>query len=150
VESPSVVYDGAIFHMYYTGVNDAWTPQMGHATSPDGINWTKDSQNPILKVGPAGSWDASMAGVGTVLKRGNEFQMFYSSPPLHETTNPSIGVAYSTDGTTWTKEPNNPIVNSTTAGCARPYNPTALFDTDLGKYFVWYESGCGFGLVTSI
>ena len=31
--------------------------RIGHATSPDGITWTKDTNNPVLDVGPDGNWD---------------------------------------------------------------------------------------------
>ena len=31
--------------------------RIGHATSPDGINWTKDANNPVLDLGPTGYWD---------------------------------------------------------------------------------------------
>jgi hypothetical protein len=48
---PSVMYENGTFKMWYmgtampTGGNDAY---LGYATSPDGLNWTKAVNNPIL------------------------------------------------------------------------------------------------------
>ena len=44
---PSVYFDGTTYHMWYTGVNGSFG-QIGYATSPDSINWTKHSGNPVL------------------------------------------------------------------------------------------------------
>jgi predicted GH43/DUF377 family glycosyl hydrolase len=55
IYGPGVVFDGISYHMWYTGVVIAsgfWaTIQIGHATSPDGITWTKDPDNPIDELG---------------------------------------------------------------------------------------------------
>ena len=55
----SVIYDDRVgeYRMYYHGYNSSYH-QVGLATSPDGINWTKYSGNPIVAVGASGSWDA--------------------------------------------------------------------------------------------
>jgi predicted GH43/DUF377 family glycosyl hydrolase len=67
--SMSVLKVGDIFHMYY----EAWgvrsekewdaaeyeTLKIGHATSKDGIHWTKDPNNPVLPQGEKGEWDAT-------------------------------------------------------------------------------------------
>ncbi|MFT6051218.1 MAG: putative GH43/DUF377 family glycosyl hydrolase [Halioglobus sp.] len=50
-ETPSVIKVGKTYHMYYTGfkTGDAVARfNIGHATSRDGINWTKDPRNPIV------------------------------------------------------------------------------------------------------
>jgi beta-1,2-mannobiose phosphorylase / 1,2-beta-oligomannan phosphorylase len=55
-----VIYDGSTFHMWYSGINNTvspWREAIGYATSPDGINWTKYSDQPVLDKGPSGSWD---------------------------------------------------------------------------------------------
>ncbi len=72
VETPAVVYYGGQYHMFYTGYDVAYDYtssdgngsgdgdtlydddtaskhfRIGHATSPDGITWTRDSSNPIV------------------------------------------------------------------------------------------------------
>lgn len=50
-ETPSVIKVGNIYHMYYSGFktgNPSGAYQIGHATSADGISWTKDPSNPII------------------------------------------------------------------------------------------------------
>ena len=46
----SVILHDSIFHMWYNGhsgqdIEKNWG--IGHATSPDGINWTPDQSNPV-------------------------------------------------------------------------------------------------------
>ncbi len=57
IETPSVIKVGDTFHMYFSGCDgDVWGCgeqnnghwAMGHATSADGIVWTKDPSNPIM------------------------------------------------------------------------------------------------------
>ena len=56
-EFGSVLFDGNIYHMWYSG-NDGVNFRIGHATSPDGIIWMKDTlNNPVVDLGPPGSWD---------------------------------------------------------------------------------------------
>lgn len=51
VTAPWVLYDGAIYHMWYRGGSlGTTTPEMiGYATSPDGVAWTKYAGNPVLR-----------------------------------------------------------------------------------------------------
>ena len=76
----SVIYDDRVgeYRMYYHGYNSSYH-QVGLATSPDGINWTKYSGNPIVAVGASGSWDATGVRVPMVWKEGtNDYRMIYT------------------------------------------------------------------------
>ncbi len=44
-----ILRDGSTYHLFYTGYNETLSPLrlLGHATSPDGIAWTRDPANPI-------------------------------------------------------------------------------------------------------
>jgi len=78
--SPEVMWDGEGFHMWYTGkgtFDGANYYQIGYASSPDGITWTKYAQNPILKAPKDGSWQHNATSVA-VLRAGHEFRMWYS------------------------------------------------------------------------
>ena len=79
VDGPSVVYDGNIFHMWYSG-GDLFTWSIGYATSPDGSNWEKDTlNNPVLIQGTAGSWDDTWVGFCSVIDSANsKYKMWYS------------------------------------------------------------------------
>jgi predicted GH43/DUF377 family glycosyl hydrolase len=52
IETPSVVKAGDTYHLYYSGMSVEGAKEaigsMGHATSPDGIHWTKDPANPVI------------------------------------------------------------------------------------------------------
>ncbi|MBI5524837.1 MAG: hypothetical protein HY897_00735 [Deltaproteobacteria bacterium] len=50
-ETPNVILVDEIYHLYYSGAKVGDGPgryQTGHATSPDGVTWTKDPANPVL------------------------------------------------------------------------------------------------------
>ncbi len=155
VESPTVIHDGTRFVMYYTGVDASWTPRAGRATSLDGVNWTKDPQNPVLSNGPRNSWNAVASAVPGVVFKGGEWQLFYCGIPLAEIAqdpkHPKIGWAYSADGRTFTPYPLNPVLDGKFCGYAPngPYSPCVVFDDATGRYYLWYETGLGFGLVTA-
>lgn len=88
---------------------------IGMATSPDGINWTKyndpattetmyEHSDPVMKAGAFREWDWSGLDFPCVRLRENTWEMFYSGPP-------HIGYATSTDGINWTRFTNNPILS---------------------------------------
>jgi hypothetical protein len=56
IETPSVVKVGNTYHMYYSGMNAQGAKEtkgsVGHATSADGIHWTKDPANPVIVAQP--------------------------------------------------------------------------------------------------
>jgi hypothetical protein len=56
IETPAVVKAGGIYHMYYSGMDEQGAKvangSLGHATSPDGIHWTKDPANPVIMSQP--------------------------------------------------------------------------------------------------
>jgi len=80
VVSPgAVVFDGKQYHMYYTARGLSNPGTICHATSPDGIKWTKDDKNnPVLKPGISGAWDDYGLSAGPVLKQGTIWKMWYN------------------------------------------------------------------------
>jgi hypothetical protein len=83
VFSPGVVFDGVSYHMWYTGAWGYGTNlggfQIGYATSPDGISWTKDPANPVDVLG-------GFTEQPRVLLHAykHECEMFYNNPTNHE------------------------------------------------------------------
>ena len=60
IDTPDVHYVDGVYHMWYKGWNDpngvGW---IGHATSPDGIQWTRDPKNPLIFTAPVKTeWDS--------------------------------------------------------------------------------------------
>jgi predicted GH43/DUF377 family glycosyl hydrolase len=152
--SGSVIYHEGVYHMWYTGGNSSeGIPRIGHATSPDGITWTKDPDNPVLDLGPEGSWDDSRIHGPSVLLINSQFHMWYSGDPFPSGTYAStrIGHATSPDGTTWTKYPNNPIMDHGPNGSFDDTWISAPFVLYNGsEYHMWYTGDGGQGTYTQM
>ena len=134
-----LVVDG-IYHLFYQGHADG-SPllrfyDIGHATSEDGINWVKDPANPVLTRGSAGEWDEDSVAVAAVIHDGTEFRMWYGGS---RGEGDSVGYATSSDGTTWTKHADNPVMIPGPAGAFDDYGVapgTVIFDGE--TYRMWY------------
>ena len=98
--APALVVTSGTFRLYYA--SSAGTANIGLATSPDGLVFTRNGANPL--VGPAVSADACHAGgAGSpdVFRAGNKWRMIYrgkNGSSVHLCT------ATSTDGVAWTPE----------------------------------------------
>jgi hypothetical protein len=97
-----------VYHMFYASDTGSGI-SIGHATSSDGIDWTKDPANPVFEGSGSGwdSWDAQSPGV---LRDGSLFHMWYVGDP-NDNANEALGYAYSADGVTWVRGPNNPVLS---------------------------------------
>jgi len=136
INSPSVIFDGSEYKMWYHG----WHPKdfgkeeshgIGYAISKDGISWKKYANNPVL-TGSKGEWDESGIAWFTVIFDKNEYKMWYTS-------NYDIGLATSNDGLSWTKCDANPVLISRTGKETDSdviYSPSVVFDGS--KYKMWY------------
>jgi predicted esterase/predicted GH43/DUF377 family glycosyl hydrolase len=104
---PVVLYDSGVYHMWYAGFNQLYSFDIGYATSPDGINWTKHPDNPVMKKGLSGSWESGFILPSSVIKDENGFYMWY----LGAITPASIKVGYATsqDGINWDRYNQNPL-----------------------------------------
>ena len=136
-----------VYHMWYTGGDGIGNERIGHATSPDGINWTKDPNNPVLDLGPPGSWDDSwVVGVSFVSFESDTFHMWYDG---WDGAYFRVGYATATNpnGRNWTKYANNPILDVGSPGSwdnPRAQCGSIVFFEDTfymfysgGDYFTW-------------
>ncbi|MEO2004376.1 MAG: hypothetical protein ABGY41_09770, partial [Candidatus Poribacteria bacterium] len=93
---PTVVLADGVYKMWYTGNNGSGTWAARHATSLDGVEWSRHSPSPI-------SGDSHITGgetplVGSVLFDGSAYRMWFGA------SNPkSIHYATSVDGVVWTQ-----------------------------------------------
>jgi len=68
-----IIKAGDTYHMFYTGSNNVaagtvpYAHGIGHASSPDGINWTKDADNPIFIYSNGVPWRNSRTWAPMVL-----------------------------------------------------------------------------------
>lgn len=64
--------------VWYTGSNRA-AYRIGYAVSTDnGRTWQKSPHNPVLDLGPAGSWDSTSLQGASVLREGDGYRMWYT------------------------------------------------------------------------
>ena len=116
----TLIVDG-VYHHYYTRATQPLY-YIDHATSPDGIVWTKDTaHNPVLAPGTA-DWEDQMVYVPMVWKEGLTWYMIYTGRGVQNYSGGTLvggyqklGLATSTDGLTWTRSPSNPIMVPTKA-----------------------------------
>ncbi|MCU7512005.1 MAG: hypothetical protein ACM3UR_05130 [Bacteroidota bacterium] len=115
-----VVKKDGVYYMYYTSINPIFNLNM--AQSQDGIHWTKYSGNPILL--PAETWELSGIVYPSVIYDGTRFMMIYDN-----WDRTGFGMATSTDGVTWKKDPKNPVfgLNNTYRNWASQINYPYLF-----------------------
>jgi len=108
VETPSVIYFNSMFHMYYTAVPEKGQPgqaAIGHATSIDGKNWTKDKII-LIPSGIATDWKSySAAEPGAVVYKDKVYLYFTGVGARQDTIHPAgqsvIGLCISADGFTF-------------------------------------------------
>ncbi len=55
-----------LYHMWYSG-GGLFNWDIGYATSPDGLTWTRYEGNPVLTRGEPGSWDEEFVAFPTVI-----------------------------------------------------------------------------------
>jgi hypothetical protein len=131
---PFVTFHDGLYKMWYEG-SDGTVRQLGYATSPDGVNWTKYAGNPVLAAGPEG-YDQDAAGHGAILVEGSTYKLWY-----HAIGDQGAVIAYATseDGINWTKA--GPVL-SPELGTWEQYGlwgPSVLWDGD--EYWMWYAGG---------
>jgi predicted GH43/DUF377 family glycosyl hydrolase len=142
VTHPTVIKDGADYKMWYTGSRTVSNGMIGHAISPDGVNWTKYNDpttpnppnvesDPVL-TGTAGWWDELTVWQACALLNNSIFEIWYAG---NNGSLQRIGYATSTDGgITWEKYP-TPVLTEPFAVLA----PSVIFGNDQ-IYRMWYTS----------
>jgi len=170
VESAALYWDDVEeeYIMWYNGMDTAtWQLGIGVATSPDGTNWTKYEGNPVIIHGVWGAYDDMWCGTPAVIKRNNQFEMWYSAtqasdfnPEIGGFDNVSICYATSTDGFSWSKYEANPLFDTYTephnpdADLGGPWAPDVIFNENTQTFMMWYEAhggdhNYGFSLATA-
>ena len=103
VGGPTIMKVGSTYELFFAG-SDGVTTQIGHATSSDGIHWTKDAANPVLNNGAPGSWSWTEAYAPDLVQAGGAYLLFYSGGALPGSPLPDVhqtGYAVSSDLSHW-------------------------------------------------
>lgn len=147
VETVTVIIDPAApanerYKMWYAGQYfNTYRYDIGYAYSPDGINWQKHP-SPVLQVGASNEWDNGFLEGPSVIFDGTTYKMWYCG---YDATvdgsgtdgQANIGYAESSDGITWVKSLQNPIMTASAGEWDAIYvqDPHVLYD---GVYHMWY------------
>jgi predicted GH43/DUF377 family glycosyl hydrolase len=143
VMCPSVIWDqgSGLFRMWYSGGDQYEPDAIGHATSPDGLHWTK-SHEPVFRPMAENVWEQHKVAGAQVFKHGGWFYIVYIG--YRDMDHAQIGIARSRDGlSNWVRNPKNPIVRPSQDGFDQDacYKPFVLFD---GKqWLLWYNGRHG-------
>lgn len=97
---PVVVLKDGVYHLWYTGQAKGHS-SIGYATSTDGINFTRRSNDPVLSAEEPWEKVAVMCPHVIWDEKENLFRMWYSGGEQYEPD--AIGYATSPDGLKWTK-----------------------------------------------
>lgn len=112
VMCPHVLWDNEmqLFRMWYSGGRMHESDAIGHATSPDGIVWTRDARNPIFTPDKDIYWEMGKVEACYVMpKKDGWFNMFYLG--MDGDLIAYAGLARSRDGITdWERHPSNPVI----------------------------------------
>ena len=131
--SVTAVDDG--FVMYYIGQNARGIESLGRATSEDGIVWEKDD-DPVFEMDTDLGEDTFFV-VNEVIYDGERWILAYKS------LRAGIGFAFSDDGITWERYPENPIFTSITIdGITNIGYISFMMDED-GQYWLFFEGNVG-------
>ena len=143
----SVASDGYVvrtstgYNMWYFGQQGS-IRRIGYARSPDGILWTKYPNNPLLDVGPPGTWDERALIYPCVLgpdSVGGYKMWFYGFDGTFGLPQ-RIGYATAVNESTWTKYANNPVLTVGQSGSWDGVHvgyPRVMFED--GLYKMWYS-----------
>jgi predicted GH43/DUF377 family glycosyl hydrolase len=109
-----VIFHEGKYKMWYTGggavlPDEYLHSNIGYATSDDGLNWIKYSDNPVFDINKT-SWDSLGVETVTVIVDPEapvnaRYKMWYAGQTFNDYRY-EIGYAHSSDGILWNREPN--------------------------------------------
>ena len=141
VMCPSVLRaaDGS-YHMWYSG-GDRYEPDaIGHAVSPDGTNWARVQDGPVLRPDPDSTWERDrVAGAHVFLHEGFLYAAYIGFANGYEDS--SIGIARSIDGVSWQRHAGNPVLTRGRPGdfdSINVYKPFVIVEDGLWR--LWFNA----------
>src|SRR3989344_5735190 len=132
---PSILKTSSDYIIFFGSSNTESGYRIRRINSPDGI--TVDSTSLLTILIPGSGWESSAISAPFVLKDNSDFYMFYSGTSSGYW---KIGLAKSTDGISWLKCSNNPIINPGDS-------PTILKKNNI--YYLFFHSPYGIRYVES-
>lgn len=133
-----------LFYHAYRGVISG----IGLAISDDGFNFQRYGQQPILDLGGIDEWDSGSMQIGSILKIGGKYVMYYDGYRSvdSEFASEGIGIAESQDLYHWQKFSGNPIWStSQKVKTTAEYIPFVVYHPENQKYYLYTERSTAAG-----
>jgi len=149
---PWLVEHEGRYYNFYNAANGR-IEQMGLAVSNDLLEWTRFEQNPVIPIGPKGSYNQTFSSDGKVFRDGDHWVMFFfgvGSGGAH------IMAAFSEDLIDWTVDP-EPLYKAggNPSGLDRQFahKISLAWNPADETFYMFYnavgDKGRGIGLITS-
>ncbi len=143
---PHVIRDEeqGLFRMWYSGGEQYEPDAIGHATSPDGLHWTKCPTNPVFVGDPNNEWERNKVTACQVIRQGEWYVMFYIG--FKDVEHAQIGAARSRDGlSNWQRYRENPIISPGKGSWDGDacYKPFAIYEQEKDRWLLWYNGRLG-------
>jgi predicted GH43/DUF377 family glycosyl hydrolase len=122
----AIEFQGEILYWYQAGD----PPRIALARSRDGVGWQRQG-DAVVQLGPRGSFDERGVADPDVIRRGENFYLFYLGQD--RARRQRLGVATSRDGLVWEKLRANPVLELGAIG--------AFDENGLGEPAVWTSGG---------
>jgi hypothetical protein len=144
LDFPSVVATDDGYLMVYTGVGITTFNEgnLGVATSPDGMTWTKED-GPAIEPGHCGEWDARSIVQPRLLTGEGSYLLLYAGQP-EGTDPPAIGASLSADGLTWNCASSLPVLVAEGIPGSEGIHTVAAADGATGPELLVESLGDGF------
>src|SRR5262249_10146761 len=116
------------------------------------VEWTPSDQNPVFTIGELGAWDSGTMSAMWLLKRDNEYVLWYQARLNQSTTRRHIECATSSDPLHWQRCPGNPVIPGSRGQWDESIvMPCVIHDREASPpYKVWYSGFVGEGHQRSI
>jgi hypothetical protein len=130
----------------YTAVDGKFKQSIGRARGTDGVHWTSDGM--VLNVSRAAkatdeippAWDDRIASYPGIWKDGDTWYLVYEGAAENIPFSPGdIGLATSTDGRTFKKSPDNPILRHNTNDWERVNIGAPSLYKENGVWYLFYH-----------
>lgn len=133
IGSPNLTLWNGTFRLWYTGFRyPDYSLARGFASGPSLDQLTKEPANPVIMVGPRGSWDRGAIGRTSLSYDGEWYWVWYEgglNPWCDETSRWGVGIARSRDLKSWERWASNPVHVMPEAGaCWSAFASSAVID----------------------
>jgi hypothetical protein len=139
VKCPRVFVENGTWWLYYTG-GISTDEDICLALSTDGRNWTKFSNNPVLKNGHLDSdWNGVYSLCSDIRRENGIFKMIIKGGGSEGKC--MVGSATSTDGVLWNYDPENPFYQCPDDGWQEGYADFGPLECYSGTNRLWVAAG---------